>query len=54
MTHLEVILKDLQETEFTYIPFFKDSIDNVIGFLTVNRKADFFSGGYYRPRKSSQ
>lgn len=29
---LEVILKDLQETEFTYIPFFKDSIDNVIGF----------------------
>ena len=42
---LEVILKDLQETEFTYIPFFKDSIDNVIGFLTVNRKADFFSGG---------
>ena len=40
---LEVILKDLQETEFTYIPFFKDSIDNVIGFLTVNRKADFFS-----------
>ena len=41
---LEVILKDLQETEFTYIPFFKDSIDNVIGFLTVNRKADFFSG----------
>jgi len=41
---LEVILQDLQETEFTYIPFFKDSIDNVIGFLTVNRKADFFSG----------
>ena len=41
---LEVILKDLQETKFTYIPFFKDSIDNVMGFLTVNRKADFFSG----------
>ena len=42
---LEIILKNLQETDFTYIPFFKDSIDNVIGFLTVNRKADFFSGG---------
>ena len=41
---LEIILKNLQETDFTYIPFFKDSIDNIIGFLTVNRKADFFSG----------
>ena len=42
---LDVIIKNLQETDFTYIPFFKDSIDNVIGFLTVNRKADFFSSG---------
>ena len=42
---LDVIIKNLQETDFTYIPFFKDSIDNVIGFLTVNRKADFFSNG---------
>jgi Mg2+/Co2+ transporter CorB len=42
---LEIILKNLQETDFTYIPFFKDSIDNVLGFLTVNRKADFFSSG---------
>ena len=42
---LEVIIKKLQETNFTYIPFFKDSIDSIIGFLTVNRKADFFSSG---------
>ena len=42
---LDLIIKNLQETDFTYIPFFKDSIDNVIGFLTVNRKADFFSSG---------
>jgi Mg2+/Co2+ transporter CorB len=40
---LELILKNLQETDFTYTPFYKDSIDNIVGFLTVNRKADFFS-----------
>ena len=40
---LELILKNLQQTDFTYTPFYKDSIDNIVGFLTVNRKADFFS-----------
>ena len=40
---LELILKNLQETDFTYTPFYKDSIDNIVGFLTVNSKADFFS-----------
>ena len=40
---LELILKNLQETDFTYTPFYKDSIDNIVGFLTVNRKSDFFS-----------
>ena len=40
---LELILKNLQQTDFTYTPFYKDSIDNIVGFLTVNSKADFFS-----------
>ena len=40
---LELILKNLQKTDFTYTPFYKDSIDNIVGFLTVNRKSDFFS-----------
>ena len=40
---LELILKNLQETDFTYTPFYKDSIDNIVGFLTVNSKSDFFS-----------
>jgi len=38
---IEEILKELQESDFTYIPFFKDSLDNIQGFLTVNKKADF-------------
>ena len=38
---MEEILKELQESDFTYIPFFKDSLDNIQGFLTVNKKADF-------------
>jgi Mg2+/Co2+ transporter CorB len=38
---IEEILKELQESDYTYIPFFKDSLDNIQGFLTVNKKADF-------------
>ena len=38
---IEIILKDLQDIDYTYIPCFEDSIDNIQGFLTVNRKADF-------------
>ena len=39
--NIEIILKDLQDIDYTYIPCFEDSIDNIQGFLTVNRKADF-------------
>ena len=38
---LEKILEDLQNIDFTYIPCYEDSIDNVQGFLSLNKKADF-------------
>ncbi|MFL2706409.1 MAG: HlyC/CorC family transporter [Gammaproteobacteria bacterium] len=38
---IEDILNQLQEIDFTYIPCFEDSIDNILGFLSVNKKADF-------------
>ena len=42
---LEVILKDLQETEFTYIPFFKDSIFIIENLLceTANKIPSYFA-----------
>lgn len=36
---IEKVVIELQAIDFTYIPFFKDSIDNIVGFLTVNKKA---------------
>ena len=38
---LDEILKQLQSIDFTYIPCYEDSIDNVVGFLSLNKKADF-------------
>lgn len=38
---IEKILIELQTIDFTYIPCFEDSIDNIQGFLTINKKADF-------------
>ena len=38
---IEEILNQLQEIDFTYIPCFEDSIDNIQGFLSLNKKADF-------------
>ena len=38
---LEEILEQLQEIDFTYIPCYEDSIDNIQGFLSINKKADF-------------
>ncbi len=38
---IENILNQIQEIDFTYIPCFEDSIDNILGFLSVNKKADF-------------
>ena len=42
---LDSILNSLQEIDFTYIPCYEDSIDNIIGFLSLNKKADFLVKG---------
>ena len=42
--NLEDILEQLQNIDFTYIPCYEDSIDNVLGFLSLNKKADFLGG----------
>ena len=42
---LESILNSLQEIDFTYIPCYEDSIDNILGFLSLNKKADFLVKG---------
>ena len=38
---IEQVLDQLQKIDFTYIPCFEDSIDNIQGFLSLNKKADF-------------
>tara|TARA_B100002052_G_C15816359_1_gene568400 strand:- start:50 stop:1273 length:1224 start_codon:yes stop_codon:yes gene_type:complete len=38
---MDQVLQQLQKIDFTYIPCFEDSIDNIQGFLSLNRKADF-------------
>ena len=48
---LEDILKQLQDIDFTYIPCFEDSIDNIQGFLSLNKKADFL--GYKNQSKQN-
>ena len=37
------IVKNLNVLRYTYIPLYKDTIDNISGFLSSNRKADFLS-----------
>ena len=48
---LEDILKQLQNIDFPYIPCFEDSIDNIQGFLSLNKKADFL--GYKNQSKQN-
>ncbi len=38
---IEDIVMKLQEIDFTYIPCYEDTIDNIQGFLSLNKKADF-------------
>ena len=38
---IEDIVKQLQEIDFTYIPCYADTIDNIQGFLSLNKKAEF-------------
>ena len=35
------IVKQLQEIDFTYVPCYEDTIDNIKGFLSLNKKAEF-------------
>lgn len=44
------VIKDLNKIKFTYIPIYKDNIDNISGFLSSNNKADFL--GLERPSKT--
>ena len=37
--HIEKTLVKLKSIDFTYIPFFEDSLDNIKGFFHVNNKA---------------
>ena len=38
---IEDIVNQLQEIDFTYIPCYEDTIDNIQGFLSLNKKAEF-------------
>ena len=38
---IEDIVNQLQEIDFTYIPCYVDTIDNIQGFLSLNKKAEF-------------
>jgi len=40
--HIEKTLVNLKSIDFTYIPFFEDSLDNINGFFHVNNKAKLF------------
>ena len=40
---IKTIVKNLNKVRYTYIPLYKDTIDNISGFLSSNRKADFLS-----------
>ena len=35
------IVKQLHEIDFTYVPCYEDTIDNIQGFLSLNKKAEF-------------
>jgi len=35
------IVKQFQEIDFTYVPCYEDTIDNIQGFLSLNKKAEF-------------
>ena len=45
------IVKNLNALRYTYIPLYKDTIDNISGFISSNKKADFL--GLDQPSKTS-
>ena len=48
---IEDIVKNLNVLRYTYIPLYKDTIDNISGFISLNKKADFLS--LDKPSKTS-
>ena len=40
---VENIVKNLNTLRYTYIPLYKDTIDNISGFISSNKKAGFLS-----------
>ena len=48
---IEDIVKNLNALRYTYIPLYKDTIDNISGFISSNKKADFLS--LDKPSKTS-
>ncbi len=50
-TDIENIIHNLNNIRFTYIPIYKGTIDNIVGFISSNKKADFL--GLDQPSKTS-
>ena len=50
-TDIENIIHNLNNIRFTYIPIYKGTIDNIVGFISSNKKADFL--GSDQPSKTS-
>ena len=48
---IESIVRDLNNIRFTYIPLYKNTIDNIAGFISTNKKADFL--GLNKPSKTT-
>ena len=48
---IESIVGDLNNIRFTYIPLYKNTIDNIAGFISTNKKADFL--GLNKPSKKT-
>ena len=39
--NIETIEKEIKENDFSYIPFYNDNIENIVGFLGANEKAEY-------------
>ena len=48
---IESIVRDLNNIRFTYIPLYKNTIDDIAGFISSNKKVDFL--GLDKPSKTT-
>ncbi len=44
--NIETIEKEIKENDFSYIPFYNDNIENIVGFLGANEKAEYVGSKY--------